>query len=107
MSKREYLFKIFDDFMNNFYSRDSKVEAIYLITRYPAGKYKSGRECPVLLDPNKQHFYNYINKAFSDDLCVMDYEDRYDLSTGKKNEKYYIKAVKILYKNNISKIIEL
>ena len=23
MSKREYLFKIFDDFMNNFYSRDN------------------------------------------------------------------------------------
>ena len=68
---------------------------------------KHGLECPIRIDPNRQHFYDYINKAFNKDLCVMNYKDRYDLTTGKPNEKHRIIGIKITYKNGISDVIHL
>ena len=50
----------------------------------------------------------YINKAFNKDLCVMNYTNRYDISTGKPNPYHRIIGIKVTYKNGISnKEIEL
>lgn len=103
--KRERLFKIYNSFIDNYYGENSTAEKFYLVIECPTNKY--GLECPVKIDPNKQHFYDYINKAFNKDLCVMNYKDRYDLTTGKPNEKHRIIGVKITYKNGISDTFNL
>ena len=103
--KRERLFKIYDSFMDEFYKGDNTVEKFYLIIECPTNKY--GLECPIKIDPNRQHFYDYINKAFNRDLCVMNYKDRYNLTTGKPNEKHHIIGIKITYKNGISDTFNL
>ncbi len=103
--KRERLFKIYDSFMDNYYGENSTVEKMHLIIECPTNK--NGLECPIRIDPLRQYFYNYINKAFSKDLCVMNYTDRYDISTGKPNEKHKIIGVKISYKNGVSDVIHL
>ena len=103
--KRERLFKIYDEFMDNIYGENSTAEKFYLIIEHPTNKY--GLECPVRIDSNRQHFYDYINKAFSKDLKVMNYKDRYDISTGKPNENHRIIGVKITYKNGVSDVINL
>ena len=103
--KRERLFKIYDSFIDNYYSENNTAEKFYLIIECPTNKH--GLECPIRIDPNRQHFYDYINKAFNKDLCVMNYKDRYDLTTGKPNEKHRIIGIKITYKNGISDVIHL
>ena len=103
MNKREKLFKIFDSFMDNKYRGDNTVEDMFLIIIYPGCK----RECLVRRDPNRDHFYNYYTKAFSEDLEVMNYTDRHDISTGRPNKKHRIIAVEITYTNGTSEIINL
>ena len=103
MNKREKLFEIFDNFMDNKYKGDNTVEDMFLIIIYPGCRW----ECPVRRDPNRDHFYNYYTKAFSEDLEVMNYTDRYDISTGKPNKKHRIVGVKITYKDNTSDVIHL
>ena len=103
MNKREKLFEIFDNFMDNKYKGDNTVEDMFLIIIYPGCRW----ECPVRRDPNRDHFYNYYTKAFSEDLEVMNYTDRYDISTGKPNKKHHIVGVRITHKDNTSDIIYL
>ena len=103
MNKRERLFGIFDNFMDNKYKGDNTVEDMFLIITYPGHTWK----CLVRRDPNRDHFYNYYTKAFSEDLCVMNYTDRHDISTGKPNKKHRIIAVEITYTNGTSEIINL
>lgn len=103
MNKRERLFEIFDNFMDNKYGENSTVEDMFLIIIYPGCRW----ECPVRNDPNRDHFYNYYTKAFSEDLEVMIYKNRHDISTGKPNKNHRIVAVKITYKNGVSDIFNL
>ena len=103
MNKREKLFEIFDNFMDNKYKGDNTVEDMFLIIIYPGCRW----ECPVRRDPNRDHFYNYYTKAFSEDLEVMNYTDRHDLITGKPNKKHRIVGVRITYKDNTSDVIQL
>lgn len=109
-NNREVLFEMFNEFMDDYYGENSTVEAMYMIVKYPTTKHEPGKtwECPVRIDPNRQHFYNYINKAFNKDLCIMNYTNRYDISTGKPNPYHRIIGIKISYKNGISdKLVEL
>lgn len=109
-NNREVLFDLFNEFMDDYYSDNRTVEAMYMIVKYPTTKYEPGKtwECPVRIDPNRQHFYNYINKAFNKDLCVMNYPNRYDITTGKPNPYHRIIGIKITYKNGMGdKEIEL
>ena len=103
MNKREKLFEIFDNFMDNKYKGDNTVEDMFLIIIYPGCRW----ECLVKRDPNRDHFYNYYTKAFSEDLEVMNYTDRHDLTTGKPNKKHRIVGVRITYKDNTSDVIQL
>ena len=82
--------------MDNKYRGDNTVEDMFLIIIYPGCRW----ECPVRRDPNRDHFYNYYTKAFSEDLEVMNYTDRHDLTTGKPNKKHRIVGVRITYKDN-------
>lgn len=103
MNKREKLFEIFDNFMDNKYKGDNTVEDMFLIIIYPGCRW----ECPVRIDPNRDHFYNYYTKAFSEDLEVMNYTDRHDISTGRPNKKHRIIGVRITYKNGVSDTFNL